>query len=134
MATVFTVETPKDAWGLVSHFLGTYLTPIPWYGGQMPEHHRLVEETGVEECERIILNNRTKLVGAMHMIARNLDRSGHVDDATKVQQLLEMIATQNVTDPTVVEAIFAKHEEFDPSRREFREALDRLNAEHAPKK
>jgi hypothetical protein len=131
MANIFTVQTPKDGWGLVSHYLGNYLTIIPMYSVKTEPGRRMIEEDGAEKCERVVFDNRTKLVGAMHMIVRNLNQHGHADEATKVQQILDMIIEQDVTDPTVVMAIHAKHEELDAGRREFKAALEKMRAERA---
>lgn len=132
MANIFTVKTPEDAWGLVSHYLGNYLTVCVWYGDKSEEGRDNISEKGVEVCHRIVFDNHTKLVGAFHMMVRNLNKHDHADEAAKVQQILDMIIEQDVTDPVVAKAIQAKHEELDNSKGEFKAALEKMRAERAP--
>ena len=86
----------------------------------------------MEVCHRIVFDNHTKLVGAFHMMVRNLNKHDHADEAAKVQQILDMIIEQDVTDPVVAKAIQAKHEELDKGKGEFKAALEKMRAERAP--
>jgi hypothetical protein len=129
MATIFSVQTPKEGWGLVSHYLGNYLLVTQWHGDKTDTGRDNIKELGAEKCERIVFDNHTKLIGAMHMIVRNLNKHGHAEEASKVQQILDMIIEQDVTNPVVAKAIHAKHEELDSGKGEFRAALEQMRAE-----
>ena len=131
MANIFTVKTPEDGWSLVSHYLDNYLTVITWYGDKTVKGRDNLKEQGAEKCERVVFDKHTKLVGAMHMIIWNLNKHGHADEADKVQQLLDMIIEQDVTDPAVAEAIHAKHSKLDAGKGEFEVVLKQMRAERA---
>lgn len=131
ISNIFTLKTPEEGWGLVSHYPGNYLTVIVWYGDKSDDGRANIKEKGAEACERIVFDNHTKLVGAMHMIVRNLNKHDHAEEAAKVQQILDMIIEQDVTDPAVAKAIHDKHEELDAGKREFKAALAELRAGRA---
>ena len=131
MANIFTLKTPEDGWGLVSHYLGNYLTVCVWYGDKSNTGRDRIKEKGAEACQRIVFDNHTQLVGAFHLIVRNLNKHGHADEAAKVQQILDMIIEQDVTDPAVAKAIHAKHEELDKGKGEFKAALEKMRSERA---
>lgn len=48
-----------------------------------------------------------------------------------IRQILNMVVEQDVTKEEVRKAIFDKHEELDPYRREFNREMQKLRAEHA---
>ena len=132
MANIFTLKTPEDAWGLVSHYLGNYLTVCVWYGDKSDTGRDNIKDRGADHCSKVVFDNHTKLVGAFHMMVRNLNKHGHADEAAKIQQLLDMIIEQDVTDPVVAKAIHAKHEELDVGKGEFKKALEQMRAERTP--
>lgn len=127
MSTVRTCTTPKDGWALYSHFLSNLLLVI-----QMQREDRGEEdEDSKDKRERVIHDAWAQLAGNLYMIMRRMKLSGHNDDAAKMQQIVDMVVEQDLTDPEVCRAIHAKHNELDASHREFKEALARLKAEHA---
>ncbi len=118
MATVYTLTTPKEAWALVSHFLGNYLLVIAM--NSSPDLGAIALRSR-EQRERVVSDNRGQLIGSMYMIVRNLNKHGHSNEGGKVQQILDMIADQDVTDPNVRDAIHAKQKELDTGVSEFEE-------------
>jgi hypothetical protein len=95
MSTVYTCAEPKDAWSFVSHFLGNRLLVI-----------------GVSNNEVTISRIRAELIGNLYVLIRNMDAHGHHDDATKIQQILDMVTDQDVTKAEVYKAIHEKNREL----------------------
>ena len=127
MSTVRTCTTPKDGWALYSHFLGNLLLVIQMQG----EDRGGEDEDSKDRRERVIHDAWAQLAGNLYMIMRRMKLSGHDDDAAKMQQIVDMVVEQNLTDPEVCKAIHAKHDELDASHREFKAELAKLKAEHA---
>jgi hypothetical protein len=131
MSTVRTCCTPKDGWALVSHFLGNLLLVI---SSQCEVIETLNLEEGSDErywLERVIDDAQAKLVGSLYMITRRMRNHGHDDDAAKIQQLVDMVAAEDLTNPDSRAAIHAKHKESDSESRNFEAELAKLRAEHA---
>ena len=124
MSTVRTCTTPKDGWALYSHFLGNLLLVIQMQGEDRGEEDE-------DRRERVIHDAWAQLAGNLYMIMRRMKLNGDDDDAAKMQQIVDMVVEQNLTDPEVCKAIHAKHDELDASHREFKAELAKLKAEHA---
>ena len=127
MSTVRTCTTPKDGWALYSHFLGNLLLVIQIQGEDRGEE----DEDSKDRRERVIYDAWAQLAGNLYMIMRRMKLSGHDDDAAKMQQIIDMVVEQDLTDSEVCKAIHAKHDELDASHREFKAELAKLKAEHA---
>ncbi|NQV00593.1 MAG: hypothetical protein HQ537_00500 [Parcubacteria group bacterium] len=127
MSTARTCTTPKDGWALYYHFLSNGLSVIAsqqWRKKEKDEEQR-------NKDERVLSNTWAKLVGNLYMIMRRMQANDHYEDATKMQQLIDMTVELDLTDPTVREAIHAKNKEFDSSLNRFEAMVEKLNAEHA---
>ncbi|MDP2655253.1 MAG: hypothetical protein Q8P17_01695 [bacterium] len=114
MTTIYTCTEPKDAWSLVSHFLGNKLLVI-----------------GMSNDEAAISRIRSELIGSLYMLVRNMNVHGHVDDASKIQQILDMVTDQDVTKAEVCEAIHNKNHELNAGKREFDTTMANLRAKGA---
>ena len=127
MSTVRTCTTPKDGWALYSHFLGNLLLVIQIQGEDRGEE----DEDSKDRRERVIYDAWAQLAGNLYMIMRRMKLGGHDDEAAKMQQIIDMVVEQDLTDSEVCKAIHAKHDELDASHREFKAELAKLKAEHA---
>ncbi len=125
MSTVRTCVTPNEGWALYSHFLGNQLLIISMQGWEKGEE----TEEEANKRERVVHDAWTKLAGCLYMIMRRMKLNGHEDTATKMQQIIDMVVEQDLTDPEVCKAIHAKHKELDTSQCEFEEGLARFQAE-----
>jgi hypothetical protein len=129
MSTARTCTTPEDGWALYSHFLGNYLLLINMQGEGWSDRNK--DEANKDKRERIIEDSWLKLAGALYMIMRRMKLNGHDDVAAQMQQIVDMVVEQDVTDPAVRKAIHAKADEFNAGRREFKAELERLRTERA---
>ena len=102
MTTIYTCTEPKDAWSLVSHFLGNKLLVI-----------------GMSNDEAAISRIRSELIGSLYMLVRNMDAHNHHDDAAKIQQIMDMVTDQDVTKAEVCKAIHEKNRELNAFRAKF---------------
>jgi len=127
MSTVRTCTTSKDGWALYSHFLGNLLLVIQMQGEDRGEE----DEDSKDKRGRVIYDAWAQLAGNLYMIMRRMRLSGHDDDAAKMQQIIDMVVEQDLTDPEVCKAIHARHNELDANYREFKAKLAKLKAEHA---
>ena len=127
MTTVYTFETHKDAWSLVSHFLGNDLLAI----GMATEVLGKLLHEQKEKTERIISDARAQLIGNLYMLVRNMNAHGHADDAANIQQILDMVTDQDVTKAEVREAIHDKNHELNVQKREFDAVMADLRARGA---
>lgn len=128
MSTARTCTTPKDGWALYHHFLGNLLLVIRMQG---EDYQKEESEENRDKRERIISDTWAELTGHLYMIMRRMQANGHLEDAAKMQQLVDMTVELDLTDPAVCEAIHAKNEELYIPAREFKEIVERLRAEHA---
>lgn len=108
MTTIYTCTEPKDAWSLVSHFLGNKLLVIS-----------LASEAPERESEATISHSRAELIGSLYMLIRRMDAHGHHDEAGKIQQILDMVTDHDVTKGEIRQAIHDKNREFNARTREF---------------
>jgi len=128
MSTARTCTTPEDGWALYSHFLGNLLLVIASQGWR--------EERGEEETEdqkdkreKVIGNAWAQLVGNLYMIMRRMKLNGHDDVAAQMQEIVDMVVEQDLTDPAVREAIHARRLELNVTQREFEKVLKQLQDE-----
>jgi len=124
MTTVYTFETPKDAWSLVSHFLGNDLLAI----GMATEVLGKLLHEQKEKTERIISDSRAHLIGNLYVIIRRMNAYGYHDDASKIQQILDMVTDQDVTNEQVRHAIHEKNRELNAQKHEFDMAMANIRA------
>ena len=117
MAIAHNLATAEEGWTLVSHFLGNNLTAIAM--------HVETHEDEVVEAKWV------DLVGNLYVIIRHMRSSGLDDEASKMQEILDMIVDQDVTDPAVRTAIGDKHSELSLQQRNFQDEVARLRAEHS---
>ena len=125
MATIYTCTEPEEAWQLVSHFLANLLQVIMSNSELMDVPQT---ETELDYRKNSIDRNRAQLIGVLYVLARKMS-NGYSDDAAKIQQILDMVVEQDVTNAEVRKAIFAKHEEFDANARHFKATMEKLRAE-----
>lgn len=129
MSTVYTCTEPKEAWGLVSHFLGNQLLVISL---SCEAREKLPDDKVVrEENEARISRSRAQLIGSLYMLIRNMDAYGHHDDAAKIQQILDMVTDQDVNKTEVREAIHDKNRELNAGKREFDAVMAQLRTKGA---
>src|SRR3989338_5567429 len=123
MSTVRTCTTPKDGWALYSHFLGNLLLVI--------QLHEDAKGRGVvvSNEERIIYDTWAQLVGNLYMVMWRMKLNGHEDTAAKMQQIVDMVVEQDLTNREVRKAIHGKHRELDIGVQEFEDEGKRLLAE-----
>lgn len=124
MFTARVASTPKDGWALYSHFLGNLLLLI-----QLQVEKMKGEGVVVSNEERIIYDTWAQLTGNLYMVMRRMKFNGHEDTAAKMQEIIDMVVEQDLTNPKVCQAIHAKHRELDPGQREFEAEVARLLAE-----
>jgi len=111
MTTVYTCTEPKDAWGLVSHFLANRFLVIDG------ACERVEEDTSfAEKAEAMISNAHANLVGNLYLIIRRMNSCGYIVDASEIQKILDMVTDQDVTKAEVRQAIHAKNREFNVRR------------------
>jgi hypothetical protein len=103
MTTVYTCTEPKDAWGLVAHFLGNQLFAISGACGMLTGNNSLKER-----AEEMISRSHIELIGNLYIIVRKMHVHGHADDASKIQQILNMITDEDVAKAEVRQAIMRK--------------------------
>lgn len=124
MSTAFTCTTPKEGWALYSHFLGNLLLVITmqdWDRGEESNEQK-------EKWERTRHDAWAKLAGCLYVIMRRMQAHGHHDTAAKMQQIVDMVATGDLTKENVRKAIHDKHREMDKTTADFEAAVDQLNA------
>ena len=123
MSTVRTCTTPKDGWALYSHLLGNLLLVI--------QLHEEAKGRGVivSNGERVIYDTWAKLAGNLYMVMRRMKLNGHEDTAAKMQQIVDMVVEQDLTNREVRKAIHGKHRELDIGVQEFEDEVKRLLAE-----
>ena len=126
MSTSRTCTTPKDGWALYHHFLGNLLLVIRMQGWERSEE----SEDKKDKRERIVSNAWSQLVGHLYMVMRRMKLNGHDDEAAKMQQIIDMVVEQDLTDPKVIEAVHAKEAELNVQARHFKEEMERLRAGH----
>ncbi|MBI5622005.1 hypothetical protein HY933_04040 [Candidatus Falkowbacteria bacterium] len=129
MATARTCTTPEQGWALYSHFLGNCLAVFQM---QQPSGDEENEERR-DRREHTISSTWAYLTGNLYMVMRRMQLHGHEDTAAKMQQIIDMVVEQDLTDPAVCGAIEAKHRELDPGEQAFSDILARLEAERAAK-
>jgi len=120
MATAFDCTEPKDAWRLVSHFLGNLLLVISMKSEA--EESKSEDERGRRETERG--RTHAQLIGLLYLLVLRMKESGHQDTSSKVQQILDMVVAVDTNDKNALQAIHHKHEELDPDHAVFRKALE----------
>ncbi len=113
--TTFKVVTSNDAWAGVSHFLGNILTPI-----------RFIIKDKEDGWESAVENSRIQLSGHLRRIISEATESGLIEDAAKINQLCEMVEKGDFTNRATIDAIFAKHKEFDSKVTEVEDEIKRL--------
>ena len=128
MSTFRTCTTPKDGWALVHHFLGNFLGLIPL---KSADEKNEPDEEKKYKYTRAIDDIWAELLGKLYMIMRRMISNTHLEDAAKMQQIVDMIVEGNLADPEVCKAIHAKEDELNPLMAEFNTTLARLRAEHA---
>jgi hypothetical protein len=114
--TVHTCTTPKEGWSLCSQFLGDLLLIIEMQGSRYKVEK---DEAGKNKRKRVIDDMQAQLVGSLYMIRRRMKLYAYNDEATKMQQIIDMVIEQDLTDPEVCKAIHAKHTELNTSYREL---------------
>lgn len=102
MTTIYTCTEPKEAWNLVSHYLGNRLLVI-----------------NLSKDEDTISRVRTELIGSLYVLIRRMDAHGHHSDAAKIQQILDMVTGQDVTRAGVIKAIHEKNRELNVFRAKY---------------
>lgn len=114
--TVNTCTTPEEGWVLVSHFLNNLLLVIQMQGtrGRGEE-----DEANKHKRVQVIDDIRAQLVGNLYMVRRRMKHYTYNDEATKMQKIIDMVIDQNVSDPEVCKAIYAKHTELNDGYREL---------------
>jgi len=128
MSTARTCTTPKDGWALYHHFLGNLLLVIRMQGWN--EEEKEDSEEKKDKRERVIGEAWAQLVGNLYMIMRRMKLNGHDDEAAKMQQIVDMVVEQDLTDQEVCDAIHAKEAELWTPHKHFSEEVERLRAEH----
>ncbi|MDP2665143.1 MAG: hypothetical protein Q8P23_00645 [bacterium] len=133
MSTVYTCTEPKDAWSLVSHFLGNQLLVISLSSEVLEEEGKYISQNEMvrDRHEAVISCSRAQLIGNLYMLVRNMNAHGHDGDASKIQHILDMVTDQDVTKAEVREAIHAKNREFNANKREFDAAMAELRSKGA---
>ena len=126
MTTVRTCTEPKDAWGLVSHFLGNNLLVVSGACEMAKE-----DASSIEKAETMISNVRANLAGNLYMLVRRMNSCGHANDASKIQQILDMVTDQDIANAEVRQAIHDKNREFNAGKREFEAAMEELRTKGA---
>src|SRR3989344_199948 len=121
MTTVYTCTEPKEAWSLVSHFLGNQLLSISLASEVFEKRLKdeSEDETVRDENGAIISRSRAQLIGNLYMLVRRMSAHGHTDDSTNIQQILDMVTDQDVTKAEVRQAIHDKNYELNAGKREF---------------
>lgn len=128
MSTFRTCTTPKDGWALVHHFLGNLLNLIPM---KSADEKNEPDEEKKYKYTRAIDDIWAGLLGKLYMIIRRMISNGHLEDAAKMQQLVDMIVSLDLTDQKVCRSIHDKEKELNASARELEATIERLNREHA---
>lgn len=126
MTTIYTCTEPKDAWALVSHFLGNQLLVI---SGACEVVEK--DDDSREKADAIISRSRAQLIGSLYMLVRRMSSCGHIEDASNIQQILDMVTDQDVTNADVRKAIHDKNHELNAGAREFAAAMVELRAKGA---
>ncbi|MDP1690291.1 MAG: hypothetical protein Q8L52_03785 [bacterium] len=121
MSTALTCTDPKDAWALVSHFLGNLLQAI----GLNSEIEGIADP---DKRKNVIHSIHLKLIGSLYALVRSMNKCGQAEEAAKIQQVLDMVVEGDLTKIDVRNAIFDKHKELDPQVNLFKESLARLKA------
>ena len=124
MPTIYEIEEPKDAWGMVSHFLGNDLMVIQF----AVENHA---DQNTDQQANVISHARRGCIGGLYVLVCKMRQHGHEDDASKIQEILNMVVEKDVADPDVRQAIHDKHHELNAQARQFAAALRNTAAEHA---
>ena len=123
---MYTCSTPDEAWALVNHYLGNYLATM---GGLSDPRNDASPEDRARREDR--LGQRwAGLLGALYKLAVQMRVHGHNEDAEKIQQLVDMVATLDLTDLAVREAIHARHAELDERVGGFKAALAQAKAKY----
>src|SRR3990167_11358638 len=112
MPTIYEIEEPKDAWGMVSHFLGNDLMVIQF----AVENHA---DQNTDQQANVISHARRGCIGGLYVLVCKMRQHGHEDDAAKIQEILDMAVEMDVTDANVHRAIHDKHHELSKHAREF---------------
>lgn len=123
MSTVRTCTTPKDGWALYSHLLGNLLLVI-----QLQVEGR--GKDSKDGREQAIFDTWAQLVGNLYVVMRRMELNAHGDTAAKMQQIIDMVVEQDLTNPDV-ETIHAKYDELSMDAEEFEKALEKARAERA---
>ena len=101
MSTARTCTTTEDGWALFHHFLGNQLLVITMQCWEVNE-----------EGQKVIDDARAQLVGNLYMIMRRMSINGHEGASVKMQQILNMVVEQDLTNQEVRKAIHAKEAEL----------------------
>jgi len=128
MSTARTCTTPKDGWALYHHFLGNLLLAIRMQGWDREEGEESEEKK--DKREKIIGEAWAQLVGNLYMIMRRMKLNGHDEDASKMQQIIDMTVEQDLTLQEVCDAIHSKENELWTPHQDFIVEVERLRAEH----
>lgn len=130
MATVRDCTTPEEGWSLYSHFIGNLLLVVS------VNSEILKKETGNQKNmrERVIYSAWAELVGNLYMVMCRVRKNGHDEEADKMQQIVDMVVEEDLTNPEVVKRVNARHFELNTGLRKFTEELEKLRAERGLKK
>lgn len=123
MATVQTCQTPKEAWALVSHYLGNLLTSI----GSSSVSRSVENEGERNRREDKILRMRSQLIGCLYELACRMNLAGCRQEEADISELLRMVMTQDLNNKDIRWAIIVRHHEMDPTQREFDEMVQAFN-------
>jgi hypothetical protein len=115
-STVETFLTPEDGWALVTHFLGNILLGI-----------RLVAEKKENGWEDVVNKRKKELSEKLGKICWRMIDLNHIEDAEKINQILNMVYKADFTDPSAVgataDAIYAKNLELNSNARKMDEMV-----------
>lgn len=115
MATIDDFTTSEDGWALVSHFLGNRLSPI-----------RAVIQTKPKDWLELISHEKQALYEKIQKIAQRMGTIGLTADSQKIAEIAKMIQDGDLTISANIDAIFAKHQEFNHGTRDMRNKLKEL--------
>jgi hypothetical protein len=109
MSTVRMCTTPEEGWGLYSHFLGNLLLVIR---ASQWDDDKDKNEDEQNLRDRTISDAWSKLVGSLYMIMRRMKVNGYEEDASKMQQIIDMTVELDLTNPETHQSIHDKYEEL----------------------
>ena len=113
MSTTRTCTTPLSGWVRYCSFLDNHLQVVRMQGSGQSESNtdQVGDEAAKQKREQIIDDSWLKVTGGLYMIMRRMKRHGHADAAAEMQQIVDMVVEQDLTDPNVCSEIHTKAED-----------------------